>query len=111
LKRLTPLDVAVLGLTLLAIALIFVVARLSESAATLSAVSFAVTYCVLLLVWMVRGGWTSPLWSWLPPFFPWGLIAKSKGLRWAVVVALVAGTTVGLVATLLGGGAGGSSAV
>jgi hypothetical protein len=102
LKRLTPLDVSVLAMTLLAFVLIFVAGLLSASAARASAIAFAGTYCVLLLVWMGRGGWTSPLWSWLPPFFPWGLIAKSKGLRWAVVAALVGGTTVGLVATLFG---------
>jgi hypothetical protein len=105
-RRLTVLDVAVLALTLTAVVLIFGAGQLSESVAALSISLFAVTYCVLLLVWMAKGGWASPLWSWLPPFFPWGFIAKSRGLRWAVVLVLIAGTTVGLVATLLASPAG-----
>ena len=51
--------------------------------------------CALLIVWMARGGADSPLWNWLPPFWPWGpKVASSEG-RWLVVLAMVAGAVIG----------------
>jgi len=58
--------------------------------------ALAAPSCVLLLVWMWRGGATSPLWNWLPPFWPWGRRVQSSAGRWLVVLALVAGTVAGL---------------
>jgi hypothetical protein len=59
------------------------------------AYALAAPSCVLLLVWMWRGGAESPLWNWLPPFWPWGRSVQSSAGRWLVVLAMVAGTAIG----------------
>lgn len=45
--------------------------------------------CVLLLVWMFRGGSLSPLWSWMPPFC---MVPNIKWVRWLWVIAMCVGT-------------------
>ncbi len=55
----------------------------------------------VLLLWMVRGGAESTLWSWLPPFWPWGYITKSSAGRWLVILAMALGSTVGVIANAL----------
>jgi hypothetical protein len=65
------------------------------------AIAFGALYCSLLVARMVGGGASSRIWNWLPPLWPWGLVVKSSTGRWIVVLALVAGTTAGIVSMLL----------
>ena len=51
--------------------------------------------CIILIVWMLRGGAESSLWNWLPPFWPISRSVPSSEGRWLVVLAMVAGAVIG----------------
>ncbi len=51
--------------------------------------------CLLLALWMGLGGQNSKLWNWLPPFC---LFPKTLWVKWLVVLALIAGTLMGIFA-------------
>jgi hypothetical protein len=51
--------------------------------------------CLILIVWMRRGGDKSVLWEWFPPFWPWGRYVRSSEGRWLVVLAMVGGAVIG----------------
>jgi hypothetical protein len=104
LRSLTPLDRIVAALLLTMIALIVVswwslsVSRfVFESPVVMI---YSIVTCAALVVWMTKGGANSELWNWLPPFWPWGYIAKAAWARWAIVGFLVAGSVAGIVAEL-----------
>jgi hypothetical protein len=59
--------------------------------------AYAAIECVVLLVWMQKGGATSSLWNWLPPFWPWGYVVRFRAGRWTLVFILVCGVTIGLI--------------
>lgn len=94
-------DVLATILTLLVLALVLWGGDLEPAIAKPLVASVGISYCALLLVWMYLGGAASPLWSWLPPFFPWGIFAKTSFARWAIVLLLVVGASVGNVIALL----------
>jgi len=54
----------------------------------------AALVCLVLGLWMYRGGSQSPLWLWLPPFcfFP-----NATWIRWIVVVGMIIGTAIGIL--------------
>ena len=66
--------------------------RVAEHAGWLNALG--VVESAFLVFWMFRGGATSPLWRWLPPFcaFP-----KVMWVRWFVVFAMLLGTILGVI--------------
>src|SRR3712207_111968 len=56
----------------------------------LVAPAFAVVGWPLFLIWVwMRGGANSPLWRWLPPFYPWGTYFTTVRSRQVFVTALV----------------------
>jgi hypothetical protein len=59
------------------------------------AVPLAIVTWPILLLWMFRGGATSPLWTWLPPFWPWGRMITARFGRWCLVLVLIAGSVLG----------------
>lgn len=70
---------------------------LEEQRRVLSTIGIA--ECCLLLLWMVTGGQKSIIWDWLPPFCFFG---KSLWIRWFAVIALLAGTLLGVWAMRAG---------
>jgi hypothetical protein len=59
----------------------------------------AIFGCILMLAWMGFGdGAHSKIWSWLPPFWPWGRFLNGTISRWGLVLMLVAGTVCGIIA-------------
>jgi hypothetical protein len=69
--------------------------RPTTPTALYSTLIFSWGSCALLLVWMARGGATSPLWTWLPPFWPLGSRFSSTEGRWLVILALTAAAVIG----------------
>jgi hypothetical protein len=59
------------------------------------AVPLAIVTWPILLLWMFRGGAASPLWIWLPPFWPLGRIITARIGRWYFVLVLIAGSVIG----------------
>ena len=98
----TSLDRAIIGLTLAMVVWIFFGPLMVEGGETQSLIAIALgaLYCFLLVARMLRGGAQSPIWNWLPPLWPWGRIVQSSTGRWMVVLALAAGTTVGIVSVI-----------
>jgi hypothetical protein len=97
-RRLTRLDWIVALDTVVILALVI----LHPNSSTLPGaafVRFTLAYtgvsCVILIVWMLRGGAESSLWNWLPPFWPISRGVPSSEGRWLVVLAMVAGAVVG----------------
>ena len=61
-------------------------------------VALAIFGCVLMLAWMAFGdGAHSKVWSWLPPFWPWGRRLTGATSRWVIVLLLVLGTITGII--------------
>jgi hypothetical protein len=58
-------------------------------------VPLAVATWPILIFWMLKGGSASSLWTWLPPFWPWGRIVTSHTGRWCLVLVLIAGSILG----------------
>ena len=97
-------DWAVVGVILLVVAHLTATALLWDSSAPFVVWSGAVLGiggCVVFMLWMAYGhGANSPLWQWLPPFYPWGAGVKAAWARWAIVVALFLGTIIGTMVHL-----------
>ncbi len=62
-------------------------------------IMLAVMALVVMPIWMASGGAHSPLWYCVPPFMPWGFIAKTREARWFLVILLEIATGIGLVGT------------
>ena len=97
-RRLTRLDWIVALDTVVILALVI----LHPNSSTLPGaafVRFTLAYtgisCIILIVWMLRGGSESSLWNWLPPFWPISRSVPSSEGRWLMVLAMVAGAVVG----------------
>jgi hypothetical protein len=92
------LDWLLVALVAFAILLPFFAAeKLQQWDAALNGI--AIFCCLLMLVWMWLGdGARSPVWNWLPPFWPWGRILSGAISRWGLVLMLIAGTVCGILA-------------
>ena len=54
--------------------------------------------CGVFIAWMLYGrGATSPLWEWLPPFYPIGVRFRAVWARWTIVILLALATAMGSV--------------
>ena len=98
LPKLTRLDwiVALDTVGLLALAILHPNSSTLPGAAL---VRFTLAYtgvgCIILIVWMLRGGAESSLWNWLPPFWPISRSVSSPEGRLLVVLGMVAGAVIG----------------
>src|SRR6185312_17331457 len=97
-RQMGILDWLVVALVVVAVLLPF---RRPEQLQKLNAVlaGFAIFGCFVMLAWMSFGdGAHSKVWSWLPPFWPWGGFLHGAISRWGLVLLLVAGTVCGIMA-------------
>jgi len=99
------IDLLVVGLVICAVLLSMAMALAGSytrpwivNAATV----IALAGCVLMLSWMAfADGAHSKVWSFLPPFWPWGRYAVAPVSRWVIVILSIAGTLMGIVSSRL----------
>jgi hypothetical protein len=97
-RKMTELDWAVLASFVGIFTLVPFGYLLPKTAFSILKAAYAAIFCALVLVWMKDGGARSPLWKWLPPFLPSGLLLRSSSARWAFVWFFVLGVMAGVIA-------------
>ena len=101
-RPMRPMDWLIVALVACALVLPFLMASATADArqtVQTAATALAAVGCVLMLSWMwFADGAHSKLWSWLPPFWPWGQYITGTVSRWGLVVLLVLGTVCGILA-------------
>jgi uncharacterized BrkB/YihY/UPF0761 family membrane protein len=100
-RPMRTMDWLIVALIVCAVVLPFLMASANTDARQTiqtGATALAVLGCVLMLSWMsFADGANSRVWSWLPPFWPWGRYLTGTVSRWGFVVVLVVGTVCGIL--------------
>jgi hypothetical protein len=96
-RQLTPLDLLVAAMTVIGIALIWFADKMTERYADTLTLVYGAIHSVLLVTWMMHDGCNSILWARFPPYWPWGLILRSRAARWSGILLFVAAIAAGLV--------------